>query len=161
MAEQIKSNNMLENIKSKYILEKNFNIVQKKKYLEIIVHNKNIQQRLNLNIKNYQEYSQTYTPIEIEIISIKNTNSKITNINNKEDEKYFHIYIDNNKEEIKTPYLTKEDKFSKVRIIIEHQIKSFFGLFSIVYIKLKVYLLKNFIEIILLIWDICFLNVHH
>ena len=114
-----------------------------------------------MNIKNYQEYSQTYTPIEIEIIPIKNTNSKIININNKEDEKYFHIYIDNNKEEIKTPYLTKEDKFSKVRIIIEHQIKSFFGLFSIVYIKLKAHTSKNFIEIILLIWDICFLNVHH
>ena len=122
MAEQIKSNNIFENIKSKYILEKIFNIIQKKKYLEIIKYNKNIQQRLNLNIKNYQEYSQTYTPIEIEIIPIKNTNSKIININNKEDEKYFHIYIDNNKEEIKTPYLTKEDKFSKVRIIIEHQI---------------------------------------
>ena len=70
ITEPIKSKITLENIKSKYILEKILDILQKSKYLNIIKYNKNIQQKLDINIKNYQEYSQIYSPIEIEIIPI-------------------------------------------------------------------------------------------
>ena len=65
MAERIKLKIMIENIKSKYILEKILNILQTNKFLNIIKYNKKIQQRLDINIKNYQEYSQIYSSIEI------------------------------------------------------------------------------------------------
>ena len=58
-------NNILSNIKSNYILSKIYDNIQKRKSLEIIEYNKQIQNRLNLSIKNYKEYSEIYTPIEI------------------------------------------------------------------------------------------------
>ena len=33
--------------------------------LEIVKYNKRIQNRLNLSVKDYKEYSETFTPIEI------------------------------------------------------------------------------------------------
>ena len=55
------------------------------------------------------------------------------NINNKEDEKYYHIYFDEDKEEIKRTYLNKNDKVSIINIIIDYPIKSFSELFSYCY----------------------------
>ena len=43
----------------------------KKKKLEIVKYNKRIQNRLNLSIKDYKEYLETYSSIEIEIIPAK------------------------------------------------------------------------------------------
>ena len=129
MTERIKSKITIENIKSKYILEKILNILQTNKFLNIIKYNKRIHQRLDINIKNYQEYSQIYSSIEIEIIPVKNVYTKIIHINNDEDEKYFHIYFDNNKKEINKLYLKKEDNVSKINIKIVHLITSFSKLF--------------------------------
>ena len=48
----------------------------------------------------------------------------------KEDEKYFHIYYnDNKKEEIKSALIKENNKVSKINIIIGYQIKSLYGLF--------------------------------
>ena len=65
-----KLKNMLENLKSHYILEIILNYITKKKSLEIIKCNKKIQQRLNINIKDYKNYSEMYSSIEIDIIPI-------------------------------------------------------------------------------------------
>ena len=40
----------------------------KKKKLEIVKYNKKVQNRLDLGVKDYKEYSETYSSIEIEII---------------------------------------------------------------------------------------------
>ena len=69
--ESAKPNPITEKIKSKYILSKIINIMSKKKKLEIVKYNKRIQNRLNLSVKDYKEYSETFTPIEIEIIPSK------------------------------------------------------------------------------------------
>ena len=64
----------------------------KKKKLEIVKYNKKIQNRINLSVKNYKEYSETLTPIEIEIIPTKGEYGKFINI--KENDKlYYHIYL--------------------------------------------------------------------
>ena len=55
----------------------------KKKKLEIVKYNKRIQNRINLSVKNYIEYSETFTPIEIEIITKKDEYGKFININKK------------------------------------------------------------------------------
>ena len=125
----VKSKHQLENLKSKYILKKLFNLLQKKKLLEIIKYNKKIQQKLNLNFNDYKVYSELYSSIEIEIIPVKNKYGEFINIDKKKDEKYYHIYFNNNKEEIKRTYLNKEDKVSKININIKYKVKSFYHLF--------------------------------
>ena len=88
---KIKIKDIFNNIKSKYILQKVFNNLMKKKSLYIIKYNKNIKERINISIKDYKEYFEIYSPIEIEIKLAKNKYGNIININ-KEDEKYYHIY---------------------------------------------------------------------
>ena len=48
----------------------------------------------------------------------------------EEDKKYFHIYFNNNKEEIKKTEINEEDKVSKINITIDYQIESFDWLFA-------------------------------
>ena len=115
----------LINIKSKYILQKilhNLTIVKK---FEILRYNKKIKEKINININDYKNYSE----IEIEIIPIKNKYGKFININ-KEEEKYFHIYFNNNREEIKRNYLEENEKINEIKIIIDYKVKSFKDLFQ-------------------------------
>ena len=101
----------------------------KKKSLEIIKYNKNMKDRINISIKDYKKYSELiYSSIEIEIKPVKNKYGKFINID-KGDEKYYHIYFNDNKEEIKRNYLNKNENVSKIKIIINYQIKSFEKLF--------------------------------
>ena len=126
----LNSKNKLKVLKSNYILQNYFNIMTKKISLEIIKYNKYIQNRLGININNYKEYSELYSSIEIELIPLKNEYGKFININ-MEDEIYYHIYFNNNKEnEIRRAYLKKEEKISKINIFIDYQIKSLNNLFS-------------------------------
>ena len=110
--------------------------VGNQKKLEIVKCNKKIQNKLNLSIKDYKEYSETFTPIEIEILTTKDKYGKFININ-ENDKLYYHIYFNDNKEEIKNKYkINKEynvtkheyyieegDKVTKIKIIIDYQVK--------------------------------------
>ena len=127
--ESAKPNPIEENIKSRYILSKIYDNMTKTKKLEIFKQNRKIQNRINLSVKNYKEYSETFTPIEIEIIPTKDEYGQFININ-ENDTKYYHIYFNNNKEEIKNKYeMKEEDKVTKIKIIIDYQVKSFKELF--------------------------------
>ena len=79
--ESAKPNPITDNIKSKYILSKIYDNMTKKKKLEIVKYNKNIQNRINLSVKSYKDYSDTFTPIEIEIIPTKGKYGKFIKIN--------------------------------------------------------------------------------
>ena len=94
--ESAKPNPITENIKCRYILSKIYDIMTQKKKLEIVRWNKKIQNRLNLDIKDYKEYSETFTPIEIEMIPTKCKYGKFININ-KNDKLYYHIYFNDKK----------------------------------------------------------------
>ena len=123
--ESAKQNPILENINSKYILSKIYNNMTIKKKLEIVKYNKKIQNRINLSVNDYKEYCE----IEIEIIPKKGKYGKFININ-ENDELYYHIYFNDNKEEIKNKYkINEEDKVTKIKIIIDYQVKSFKKLF--------------------------------
>ena len=123
-------NAKLENLKSDYFLEKLYDNILKKKTLEIVKYNKNIQNRLSINIKDYKEYSETFTSIEMEIIPRKNIYGRFINIINENDELYYHIYFNDNINEIKNKYeIKEEDKVNKIKIIIDYQIISFEKLF--------------------------------
>ena len=138
----IKSKNKFINLKSDYILKKLFNNIQKRISLKIIKCNINIQKRLNIDINNYKDYSE----IELEIIPVQNKYGSFINIK-KEDKKYYHIYLNDNKEEIQRTDLNYEENVSKIHIIIDYQIKSFSGLFYyckvIEYINFKKYYRNN------------------
>ena len=125
---QIKSKNKFINIKSDYILKRLFSYMPTRITLKIIKCNINIQKRLNININNYKDFSEKFSSIELEIIPIQNKYGRFINIK-EEDKKYFHIYFNDNNEEIKKTELNKEDKVSKINIIIDYQIKSFKELF--------------------------------
>ena len=115
--ESAKSNPPFESLKSRYILSKIYDNMTKKKKLEIVKYNKKVQNRLDLGVKDYKEYSETFTPIEIEIIPTKDKYGKFININ-KNDKLYYHIYFNDNKEEIKNKYkINKKDKVTKINII--------------------------------------------
>ena len=126
---QINSKVDLENLKSDYFLQQVLNLITKNKSLKILKYNKKLQNRLNLSIKDYKEYSQLYSPIELEIKVVDNAYGKYINILEEEKE-YYHIYFNNINEEIKRNYLNENEKVKMIKIIIDYQVKSFEHLFN-------------------------------
>ena len=63
--------------------------------LDIIKYNKPFQKRIDINIDNFKEYQDKYSPIEIEIIPAPNKQGNFINISR--DKKYFHIYFNESK----------------------------------------------------------------
>ncbi len=89
----------IENIKSNYFLHYLFNILSKNKQLEIIKYNKNIRNRLSITLNDYKEYSEKFTPIEIDIIPIKTDYNIFIHPLNDEMKKYYHIYFNDSEKE--------------------------------------------------------------
>ena len=90
---QSKSSNIFSNLKSKYILKKIFGNLTGKNFFKIIKYNKLLKDKLDISNKDYKEYCD----IEIDIIP-KGTGEFI-NFINKEEEKYYHIYFNDDKNE--------------------------------------------------------------
>ena len=90
--ESAKSNPIIEKIKSDYFLRKLYDNMTKKKKLEIVKYNKKVQNRLDLGVKDYKEYSETYSSIEIEIIPAKGKYGRFIYID-ENDELYYHIFL--------------------------------------------------------------------
>ena len=142
----IDSSNQLKNLKSDYFIHKFFGYMTERKYLKIIRYNKSVQKRIDIDINHYKDYSETKTPIVLDIIPMKGEYGEFININ-KEDKKYFHIYFNDNKQkEIENTLLNIDDNVSKISIIIDYQIKSFSKLFFYCNV-LNQLNLKNFTEI--------------
>jgi len=121
----------LHNIKSKYILQQIFKNLEYEKKLKIIKYNKKLQEKLNVNVNDYEKYLQ----IEIEVLFmpisfyILYKNIRIINMKNNPT-KYYHIYLDDNINEIERNYINKEDIFSKIKIKIDYEVKALNGLFK-------------------------------
>ena len=123
-------NKDLVSIKSKYILKQIFQLLLHKKFLKIINYNKNLQNKLDLSIKDYKQYEQVIIEVDIDKAEFNLDGIENYFLYNKIfDKSYFHIYFDGNKEEIKRPYITLYEKVKKVKIIIDYEIKSFENLF--------------------------------
>ena len=120
------------NLKSDFIFKKIIMLMKRNKSLSIMKYNKKLQKRLNININDYKEYGKIL--IELEIIPERDFNLDYFDnyfINSKKyDKSYYHIYFDNNKEEINRPFITLFEKVRKIKIIIDYDIKSFDNLFS-------------------------------
>ena len=114
----------MKTLKQIIFLEKVFNNLKKGKTLNIVKYNENIKRRINININDYKEYSL----IEIEIKPVNNKFGNFINMN--ENEKYYHIYFNDNEEEIKSNYLNENENVTKLKIYIDFQVKSFYELFD-------------------------------
>ena len=123
----INQNNMLVKIRSKYIVIKIFENLKENRLLKLIHYNKKYQKLMD---KKIIDYKIIFSKIEIEIIPKENTYDKFINISNKNIQSNYLIYFNDNKEEIKRKYITKEDCVTKIKIIINHKITSLSGLFS-------------------------------
>ena len=121
-SEQLKESKLFKNLKSDYFLRKIFDYIKDYNKLKILNYNKKIQKRINLNINNYKEYSQLYSNIEIELKLVGNKYGDFIHIL-EENKKYYHIYFDNSKEEIKRYHINKNEKVKTIKIIINHQVK--------------------------------------
>ena len=83
--EKKEQKNILMNLKNINILKKIVNNIKKGKFYDIIRYNKNFQKRLSLSFKDFKEYSEIYSSIEIEIIPVDNKYGKFININKNEE----------------------------------------------------------------------------
>ena len=129
---ETKMKNYLQNINSKYILKQIMENLQYRRSLEIIKYNKGIRNRLNKTVEYYKDCMEYYSSIKINIIPKKEKiehNERFINISKEEDKKYYHIFFNDCKEEIKRKYLNENDKVDKITIIIDYQMKSLYGLF--------------------------------
>ena len=129
------SQGYLKHIKSTKVLKKIFNNIPQYKYLLLIKHNKEIQKKLDINVDDYRILSQieieiTYTEYQKDkFLKLFETEDKYINIMNKEDEKYYHIYINDSKEELKNNAHIMNNDIKKVKIIIDYQVNSLAKLF--------------------------------
>ena len=118
--------NSYKNIKSKYILQKIFANLTEKKLLQIVNYNKELQNELEKDINDFIKY---YKKVIIEIIPINKEEDNYFIKYKKEEEQYFQIYFNDEKEEKHRNYYNKDENVTKIKIIINAQIKSFKGLF--------------------------------
>jgi len=123
--EQSRSINSLEKIKNKYILKQILDNLRPIILLKLLKYNKSLQNKID---KKLSDYKKEYSKIVIEIIPAENKYGTFINIyNNKQ---YYHIYFNDDKEETKRKEITKEDKISKIKIVIDYEIKSLYKLFE-------------------------------
>ena len=84
---QKKSLEIINKLKADYFLQKVFNNLEIKRTLNMVKYNKKLKKRIN--IKDYKEYSEKYSSIEIEIKPVNNECVNFINIKNEEQE-YYH-----------------------------------------------------------------------
>ena len=113
-------------IKSKYILSQIFDILMMPKALNIIRYNKEIKKKLKRKLL---DYKNEYEKIVIEIIPKDNEDGEFINFPLSK-KSYYHIYFDCNNKMIDRNYIEKDEKVSKIKIIIDNKVKSFYKLFS-------------------------------
>ena len=126
------NNNMFENIKSNYILNEIFDHLKINIKLKIIKYNKNIQNKLKIDLDDYiDEYYKT----EIEIIPKKYIGKNVNNnyfikIQYMYLKTHCHIYFNDDKVGAIRTYLTNKDNVSKIKIILDKKYDHFNKLFE-------------------------------
>ena len=117
--------NSLKNIKSEYFFINFSSILEKNRLYKIVKYNKTFQKILNITKNDYENFNK----IEIEMIPI-NISDKNKFIYIKDEYlPSYHIYFNDDKNEIKRDYFTKDEIIKKIKIIIDEDIKSFDYLF--------------------------------
>ena len=123
--EKMKDNNLLNNVKSIYVLKQIFDNTKQKKLLYLIRYNKNTQNKLKIGINDYKEFIK----IKIEIFPFCRNDRNYIIDRKEKDKSYYHIYFNDDKNEINRDYFTRDDNIKKIKIVIDKEVKSFEKLF--------------------------------
>jgi len=121
---------MIRKINCKYLVQNIFEKINPIRGLEIVRYNKAIQNELKISKKNYEKI---FKQIKIELspkdnLEFKDNEQNIF-INFIGGKNLYHIYFDDNHQEIDKNYLLKEDQVKKIKIVIEPD-NSLKGLFK-------------------------------
>ena len=119
-------NDLLQKVRSKYILKQILYHLNHFQLMQIVRYNKKLQKLYDLKIDNYKKESLR---LEIEVYPVENGKGKFINIR-KGHEPYFKIYFNNKEQEVKTQKILKKDKVWKIKILIEYNNNAFYGLFK-------------------------------
>ena len=119
----------IHKVKSKYIVKHLFNYLKKDRAYNIIKYNKNLQDKLEISVKDYQICSEKFTTIKISIKLAQNKYGTFINILNHH-ESFYHIYFNNSIKETKKYHRDKNERINQIEIIIDYQVNSFKNLFS-------------------------------
>ena len=119
-------NDKLIKIKRKYIVIKIFENLNQHILLDIIHYNKKYQKVMGKKLK---DYKNEFLKIVIEIIPKENLYGKFINISNKNIRENIHIYFNDSQEEIKREIINEDDIVTKIKIIMNHKVKSLSELF--------------------------------
>ena len=120
----------LDNIKSKLILRRIFDILCREDLLRIVKYNKKIQNKLNLKIKDFEEGLKYYSLIEFELKIKKDEFGKFINVLNEKDKHFYHIYFNDDRIETKRRYVKKNEKIDKSKIVLGYGVLTFEKLFQ-------------------------------
>ena len=118
------------NIKSIYIFKLIIKHLEITRFLNIIQYNKKLQKKFNTTINDYPPHAK----IVIEIIPVQNKYDKYDTFFRipKKYNQYYHIYFNDNKEEINLKRINEyigKDKLTKIKTIIDYQVLSLEELF--------------------------------
>ena len=117
----LKKNEYIKKIRSEYIIKKIFENLEQNRLINVIHYNKKYQKLMNIKLK---DYKNKFSKIEIEIIPKENTYGKFINIYSQIIKPNIHIYFNDSKEETNKNEITKDDKVTKIKIIIDYKAKS-------------------------------------
>ena len=124
---------MWKKIHCRYITKSIFEFVKLNHCLKLVKYSKLLQYKLDLQKKDYKEYSQIIIELipEIEDSILSEKKNIFINFISEDEKKYYHIYFNDDLEkEIMLNYYSGTEKISKIKIFIDHNINSLKGLFS-------------------------------
>ena len=116
----------INKVRSKYILAQILDNLQQIKKLEIIRYNKNIKNKLKIRIN---DYKKAFSRIEIEIIQKQNEFERFIHIPKMKGEFNYHIYFNDHRESLERRELNENDNVKKIKVVLNHKIKSLYELF--------------------------------
>ena len=114
-------NEYIKKIRSEYIIKKIFENLEQNRLINVIHYNKKYQKLMNIKLK---DYKNKFSKIEIEIIPKENTYGKFINIYSQLIKSNIRVYFNDSKEETNKIEITKNDKVTKIKIIIDYKAKS-------------------------------------
>ena len=129
MNELKKSSNLSNSktyIKNKIILKQILSHLNEKNVLNLIKHNKALQNYLSIGIKDFKDYNQ----VIIELTTIQEFEENyFFNYKYESDESAIHVYFNDDKEDKKTNHFNKKDKVTKIKMVLDWEFISLRELF--------------------------------
>ena len=122
-----KGNNLLIEVRSKYILGQILELLKESKKLSIIKYNKKLQNKIDINLEYFKKFSLN---VIIEIIPLINKNGKFINYTRADNAQFIHIFFDNSKEEIHRNKIYSEDNVEKIKVELNYRFVEFNELFE-------------------------------